>query len=206
MQGAMSFGGGTKITAEDLASRTFLPNGLWFYFACFGAGTPQGSAYHHWLAALRDVGLFGRNIDGVLASLPGEHEGPFVAALPQAALANPHGPLAVMGHVDLAWTFSFHDAGTTNKYRPSRFQDIFRTLVDGKRVGAGYFELQRFFNQASVDLATIYDKETRQARHNAAVEEDKQSKIRKATLCACGMPTTRRKVACCKRIRNSSGP
>lgn len=182
LQGAMSFGAGQKITADDLSTRTFLPNGLWFYFACFGAGTPHGSAYHHWLAALRDVGLYGRNIDGVLASLPGEQERPFVAALPQAVLANPNGPLAVMGHVDLAWTFSFHDVGTTNKYRPSRFQDIFRTLVDGKRVGAGYFELQRFFNQASVDLSTIYDKEARLKAKSAPVEDDKQSKIRKATL------------------------
>lgn len=181
LQGAMSFGSGEKITAEDLASRPFLPGGLWFFFACFGAGTPNGSAFHHWLAALRDVGLYGRNIDGVLKSLPGENERPFVAALPQAALANPNGPLAVMGHVDLAWTFSFQDVGTTNKYRPSRFQDIFRTLVDGKRVGAGYFELQRFFNQASVDLSTMYDKDARQKTKGAA-EDDKARKIRKATL------------------------
>lgn len=180
LQGAMSFGGGVRITADDLAQRPFLPGGLWFYFACFGVGTPSGSAYHHWLAALRDVGLYGRNIDGVLRSLATAR--PFVAALPQAALANPKGPLAVMGHVDLAWTFSFHDVGTTNKYRPSRFQDIFRTIVEGKRVGAGYFELQRFFNQASVDLSTMYDKDARMKARGAAVEDDDARKTRKATL------------------------
>jgi hypothetical protein len=180
LQGAMSFGGGVKITAEDLATRTFLPGGLWFYFACFGAGTPTESAFHHWLAALRDVDLYGRNIDGVLRSLPSER--PFVAALPQAVLANPNGPLAVMGHVDLAWTFSFHDVGTTNKYRPSRFQDIFRTIVEGKRVGAGYFELQRHFNQASVDLSTMYDKDARMKARGAVVDDDKARKTRKATL------------------------
>lgn len=181
-QGAMSFGQGQKITAEDLRNRPFLPGGLWFYFACFGAGTPNDSAFRHWLAALRDVGLYGRNIDSVLHSLPSEKERPFVAALPQAVLANPNGPLAVMGHVDLAWTFSFQDVGTTNKYRPARFQDIFRTLVDGKRVGAGYFELQRFFNQASVDLSTMYDKDARQKSKGAETEDDKARKIRKATL------------------------
>jgi len=180
LQGAMSFGGGVRITAEDVASRPFLPGGLWFFFACFGAGTPQSSAYHHWLAALRDVGLYGRNIDGVLRSLPTER--PFVAALPQAALSNPKGPLAVMGHVDLAWTFSFHDVGTTNKYRPSRFQDIFRTIVEGKRVGAGYFELQRYFNQASVDLSTMYDKDARMKARGQAQEDDKTRLTRKATL------------------------
>ncbi len=182
LQGAMSFGQGQKITAEDLRNGAFLPGGLWFFFACFGAGTPNDSAFRHWLAALRDVGLYGRNIDSVLQSLPSEQERPFVAALPQAALANPNGPLAVMGHVDLAWTFSFHDVGTTNKYRPSRFQDIFRTLVDGKRVGAGYFELQRFFNQASVDLSTMFDKDARQKIKGVMTEDDKQRKTRKATL------------------------
>lgn len=182
LQGAMSFGSAGKITAEDLRNRTFLPGGLWFFFACFGAGTPHNSAFHHWLAALRDVGLYGKGIDAVLKSLPSEKERPFVAALPQAALANPNGPLAVMGHVDLAWTFSFQDVGTTNKYRPSRFQDIFRTLVDGKRVGAGYFELQRYFNQASVDLSAMFDKDARQKAKNIVTEDDKQRKIRKATL------------------------
>jgi hypothetical protein len=185
LQGAMSFGGGARLAAEDIAERPFLPGGLWFFFACFGAGTPHGSAYHHWLAALRDVGLYGRNIDGVLKSLPGDQERPFVAALPQAALANPNGPLAVMGHVDLAWTFSFQDVGTTNRYRASsRFQDIFRTIVDGKRVGAGYFELQRFFNQASVDLGALYDQDARiKARGgDPGNEEDKARKIKKAAL------------------------
>lgn len=182
LQGAMSFGRDGKITAEDIRSRAFLPGGLWFFFACFGAGTPNDSAFRHWLAALRDVGLYGKNVDAVMKSLPSEHERPFVAALPQAALANPNGPLAVMGHVDLAWTFSFQDVGTTNKYRPSRFQDIFRTLVDGKRVGAGYFELQRYFNQASVDLSAMFDKDARQKAKNAATEDDKQRKVKKATL------------------------
>lgn len=182
LQGAMSFGAGQKITAADLRHRTFLPNGLWFYFACFGAGTPNDSAFRHWLAALRDVGLYGRNIDSVLHSLPSAQERPFVAALPQAVLANPNGPLAVMGHVDLAWTFSFQDVGTTNKYKPSRFQDIFRTLVDGKRVGAGYFELQRFFNQASVDLSAMFDKDAKKKVKGTETEDDKLRKTRKATL------------------------
>jgi len=47
LQGAMSFGGGVRITAEDITNRPFLPGGLWFFFACFGAGTPNDSAYHH---------------------------------------------------------------------------------------------------------------------------------------------------------------
>jgi hypothetical protein len=182
LQGAMSFGGGARITAEDVAKRTFLPGGAWFYFACFGAGTPSESAFHHWLAALRDLGLFGRNIDSVLKSLPGKGARPFVAALPQAALANPNGPLAVMGHVDLAWTFSFQDVGTTNKFRPARFQDIFRTIVEGGRIGAGYSELARTFNLANADLNAMYDADERVKVRGGAVADDNTRKTRKATL------------------------
>jgi hypothetical protein len=182
LQGAMGFGAGQKLTAEDLASRKFLPNGLWFYFACFGAGTPQKSAYQDWLEVLRDTGRYGRDINGVWASLPSEKDRPFVAALPQAVLANPNGPLAVLGQVDLAWTFNFHDIVKTNKYRPLRFQDIFRTFVDGKRVGIGAFELRRFFKQTSVDLSAMYDADARQINQNIAAEYDKQRKIRKAAL------------------------
>src|SRR5262249_17164803 len=179
----MSFGGGARITASDLAARPFLPGGMWFYSACFGAGTPKDSAYHHWLTAMRDVGLAdGDDVDTALSSLPGERARPFVAALPQAALANLNGPLAFMGHVDLAWSFTWYDVGTTGRYRPSRFQDIFRSIVDGKRVGAGYFELQRFFNQASVDLSTLYNEDARKKARGGEINEDKARTIRKATL------------------------
>lgn len=178
LQGAMNIHG-TLLDAESLATRPFLPGGLWFYFACFGAGTPHVSAYHQWLGMLRDVGLYGGKIDAVLTSLPTESQQPFVAALPKALLANPEGPLAIMGHVDLAWTFSFHDG--TNA-RPSRFQDIFRTIVDGKRVGAAYFELQRLFNQASVDLSTMYDSDKRAQMRGSGDTDDRARKTRRATL------------------------
>jgi hypothetical protein len=181
LQGAMSFGGGVRLTAEEVAARPFLPGGAWFYFACYGAGTPSESAYHHWLAQLRDLGLFGRNIDSVLQSLPAAGEKPFVAALPQAALANPDGPLAVVGHVDLAWSFSFQDVGTTNKFRPARFQDIFRTIVAGKRIGAACAQIQRFFNMANADLTAMYNQDARMKAKGGPVEEDRARQIRKAT-------------------------
>lgn len=181
MQGAMIFGAGERLTAADVATRPFLPGGAWLYFACFGAGTPQKSAYHHWLAALRDLGLYGGNLESVVRSLPGDKGRPFAGALPQAALANENGPLAVMGHVDLAWTFSFQDVAVPGRYRTSRFMDIFRTIVSGKRFGAGYFMLQRFFNQASVDLAEMYNQD---ARRKAPLppEEERARKRKKALL------------------------
>lgn len=181
IQGAMSFGQGKRITGEDVANRPFLPGGAWFFFACFSAGTPTKTAYQHWLASLKQAGLNVRqsDIDGVLTSLAKERS--FVAALPQAALANPDGPLAVMGHVDLAWTFSFQD-GLSRAFRPSRYHNIFRGIVDHARIGPAYFDLQRVFNFANSELTDMIDSEERARAINEPLPEDKERSLRKAGL------------------------
>jgi hypothetical protein len=155
----MSLGGGETLEASALASTPFLPGGLWFFLACFGAGTPTRSAYYPWLSRLREAGEYPDRLDRLLAALPREGERPFVAALPQAVLANPQGPLAVIGHADLAWTYSFQDLGHMARNRPSRFLGMLRTLVEGRRAGAGLRALLRFFNEANTELTTLYDHE-----------------------------------------------
>jgi hypothetical protein len=158
-QGAMSLGGEGTLEASALASTPFLPGGLWFFLACFGAGTPSRSAYFPWLSRLREAGEYPGRLDRLLAALPREGERPFVAALPQAVLANPQGPLAVIGHSDLAWTYSFQDLGRAARNRPSRFLGMLRTLVEGRRAGAGLRALLRFFNETNTELTTLYDHE-----------------------------------------------
>ena len=159
LQGAMSLGPGQQLDASAVAAGPFLPGGIWFYLACFGAGTPSRSAFHTWLSQLRDAGQFGGRLDQVLTSLPRANERPFVAALPKAALANPQGPLAVLGHMDLAWTYSFQDLGRTTKNRPSRFMGLMRSMVAGRRAGVGLSALSRFFAEANVELTALYDQE-----------------------------------------------
>ena len=159
LQGAMSLGAGQQLDASALANRPFLPGGLWFYLACFGAGTPSRSAFHTWLSQLRDVGQYSGRLDRLLASLPKDGERPFVAALPKAALANPQGPLGIIGHMDLAWTYSFQDMGKQAKNRPSRFMGLMRSMVSGRRAGVGLSELARFFNDANMELTSLYDQE-----------------------------------------------
>jgi len=181
LQGAMSFGPGKKITADDVSNRPFVPGGAWFFFACFGAGTPTVSAYHHWLQGLKEAGMNipQSQIDAVLASLARQES--FVAALPQAALANPDGPVAVMSHVDLAWTFSFQDLGS-KKYRASRFQQIFQGVVSHSRVGASFDPLQRVFNEATTDLTTMFDADERARRRNEVFADAKSRSLKKAAL------------------------
>ncbi|WP_437994960.1 hypothetical protein WMF26_26525 [Sorangium sp. So ce185] len=182
VQGAMSLGSGVRIAAEDLGDRPFLPGGIWFFLACYGGGTPAASAYHHWLARLRDAGGFGGRVDGVLAGLPRPGDRPFIAALPQAALASPRGPLAVMAHIDLAWTYSFQDMGPDGKDRASRFEGVFSSLVKGARVGNSYNELLRYLGNANHELAAMYNQEARAETAGKPLAPDQGRAKRRANL------------------------
>jgi hypothetical protein len=84
-----------------------------FLFACFGAGTPRHDD-------------FDRTSDRPRTIAPT----PFVAALPQALLGREAGALAVVGHVDRAWGYSFVWPGA------GRQTEVYRsTLAD---LGAGH--------------------------------------------------------------------
>jgi hypothetical protein len=157
-QGAICLSRGESITARDLAQSPFLPGGLWFSFACFGVATPTRSAYHHWLSRLREMGEFGEDLESVLISLPRNGAPPFLAALPKAVLANPDGPLAVIGHIDLAWSHAFQDIEkTSGGERHRRFAGLLDTMLRGRRVGLALADLQRARNLVKTDLTTAAD-------------------------------------------------
>ncbi|MBK8262565.1 MAG: hypothetical protein IPK80_14680 [Nannocystis sp.] len=157
-QGAMSFGSGGHLPGRDIEGKVFAPGGVWFMFACFGAGTPTRSKFYHWLAQLAAKGQFRGRPDAVLASLPKGEQRPFIAALPQAALASPDGPLAVIGHLDLAWTYSFMEIDQgKSQGRPAKYYNLLKSLVRGDRVGVALQELERFYNDKNQELTDLYD-------------------------------------------------
>jgi len=157
-QGAMSFGRNSRLGAEDIANRSFLSGGVWFMFACFGAGTPDDSAYYHWLENLQKVGRYQGQLDAILASLPrGDDRRPFIAALPQAALANPNGPVAFIGHVDLAWSYSFQEIRERVRKHPARFISVIQNLLKHDRVGTAFMDLLRYRDAVNSELAALYD-------------------------------------------------
>jgi hypothetical protein len=157
-QGAMSFGSGGHLPGRDIEGKVFAPGGVWFMFACFGAGTPTRSKFYHWLAQLASKGQFRGRPDAVLASLPKGEQRPFIAALPQAALASPDGPLAVIGHLDLAWTYSFMEIDQgKSQGRPAKYYNLLKSLVRGDRVGVALQELERFYNDKNQELTDLYD-------------------------------------------------
>jgi hypothetical protein len=163
-QGNLALGGGIELAPEDIRHRPFLPGGIWFYFACFGAGTPMGSVYAPWMERLvRDGALQKRELEQVWNSRPLDAR-PFSAALPQAALANPRGPLAVIGHMDLAWLSGFHNL-VTGQTHVHRLEEVLTRLVEGCRAGVALQMLSRFAAHADGVLR----------RHSQAVAEGPKS-------------------------------
>ena len=69
----------------------FLEGSVFFQFACFGYGTPSESDFQHW----QDGGM-------VINS-----QQDFVSDMPKKLLSHERGPLAYIGHVDLAWSARF---------------------------------------------------------------------------------------------------
>ncbi|ATB35240.1 hypothetical protein CYFUS_000652 [Cystobacter fuscus] len=146
-QGALILSRRRRLEGADLATGPFLAGGMWFCFACFSAGTPARGLYTPFLRRLATRGSDYQRVLSWLATR-GE-ERPFIAALPQAALANPEGPLAVMGHVDLAWSCGFIDRGQRTS---SRFWSVLRALALGHRAGNAMRALLDFFNDANMEL------------------------------------------------------
>jgi hypothetical protein len=161
-QGAMVLGRGERVDADAVRGGRFLPGGMWIFLACFGAGTPSTSAFHPWLARLAAQGAVDpASVAAVLRALPAPGERPFVAAMPQAALANPDGPLAIIGHVDLSWTYAFAASGTFDQTRASRVLAAFQVLAKGNRAGVALDGLMACYRETNHELTTDYQEQER---------------------------------------------
>ncbi len=174
LQGALVLPGGQFLTAADLASRPFLPGGVWFCLACFSAGTPAPSSYTPWLRELASTHAEAARI--LAGTLPRPGDRPFIAALPQSVLANPQGPLAVMGHADLAWSSGFNDHG---RGMPSRFLGVVQALLESRRAGAAIHTLLRFFGEANNALTMLYLREAleREAGKSCSVSPQDKAEL-----------------------------
>lgn len=155
-QGALCLPGKCYLEAEDVRNRPFLSGGIWLFFACFSAGTPARSVYEHWFRQLFAQGCYTRTARTLLDTLA---PSPFVAALPQAALANPEGPLAVIGHVDILWTYSFSPAGSPCGSRVAPFVETVLALCQGIRAGQALFSLTEKFKRVQSLLVDLLEQE-----------------------------------------------
>jgi hypothetical protein len=120
------------LSAEDISGDARLAGLIAFFFACYGAGTPQFDDFTR--KALQQPESIAPR--------------PFVARLPQRLLGHPKGSaLAVVGHVERAWGYSFmwRDTGRQLKV----FQDALDQLMKGFPIGAAL----EWFNERHAELS-----------------------------------------------------
>lgn len=121
---------------DDLSGDKSLLGLLTFFFACYGAGTPQADDFYE-----------------QAFSQPKElAPHPFVAQLPMKMLSHPRGgALAVVGHVERAWAYSFlwPDAGP--EAQTVVFESAIKRLLAGQTIGTAI----EYFNEKYAEYATV---------------------------------------------------
>lgn len=123
------------LAAADLGDDADASGMVAFLFACYGVGTPRHDSFH------QDAGR-----------APEIAPRPFISALARRLLSLPAGgALAVIGHVDRAWTTSFDWAvrsGEPPRQAPA-FECALEMLLDGLPAGAA----TEWFGQLDGDLS-----------------------------------------------------
>ena len=130
-----------RVSADDVTDDANVAGLIAFFFACYSAGTPRYDEFAH-----RGSGP------------PQERaRAPFVARLPRRLLAHPGGgALAVIGHVDRAWSdsFSYADAGP----QIGHFEDALTMILTGHRLGSALEFFSDRYCHLAVALASFLTK------------------------------------------------
>jgi hypothetical protein len=140
------------LSARDIADDARLLGTICFHFACFGAGTPRLDDFPH-------------QRGGPQRAIAPQ---PFVAKLPQRLLAHPNGgALAVIGHVERAWGYSF--LGNQAPQFETFSSALRHMMVPGTPVGRA----MEYFNNRYAELATVLTEQIEDIRNGSRRPDDR---------------------------------
>ena len=136
--------------ADDLDSTANLLGLMAFFFACYGAGTPLHDEFAQQAFRQRREAI-------------APHA--FIAQLPAAMLAQPKGgALAVVGHVERAWGYSFLWPGAGAQ--TTVFESTLEGLLKGQPVGMAV----EYFNERYAELSTVLNDELEEVQFGKAAD------------------------------------
>lgn len=123
--------------ASDLEADASVHGLVAFFFACYSAGTPQLDDFTHTPGALP----------------PTIATEPFVAQLPKALLSHPKGgALAVIGHIERAWGYSFVSGGQAQLLP---FQNAIGRILLGQPVGHAMGDFNEKYAALSANVSDV---------------------------------------------------
>jgi hypothetical protein len=135
---------------DDVADDADVAGMVAFFFACFGGGTPRLDDFSH--AAFTEPAPIAPHA--------------FVAALPKRLLAHPRGgALAVVAHVERAWSYSFSWPGAGPQLQT--FESSLTQIAAGDRVGAAL----EYVNDRYAQLAAMLAMQIEEAKFQKNIDE-----------------------------------